>query len=266
MEQTFETPGGLRVEIRIPAGSVRVRAEDTTQTHLSVHGERSPDDFRIESTVAPGGGHRLIVEYPERVKLFGWRASDLRVELRVPLQSHVTCDTGSADLDVTGAIASLGFRSGSGDCRFDHVDGDLSVKSASGDLTGAAIGASMTFNSAAGDARVSDVGGDVTGTTASGDFTLGTVGGAARLNTVSGDVEIASLTTGSTAIRAVSGDVEIGVTPGARVYLDLNSMSGNTVSDLDMSEAAASDGAPDLELQVGTVSGDIRVTRAVASR
>ena len=265
MEQTFETPGGLHVEIRIPAGSVRVRVEDTAQTHLSVRGERSPDDFRIELTEIRDDGHRLTVEYRDRGKLFGWHGKDLRVELTIPLGSHVRCDTGSADLEVTGTVASLAFRSGSGACRFDDVEGDLNVKTASGDLAGTGIGASMTFNSASGDAQVRLVGGDVEGKTASGDFSLGAVGGSARLATVSGDVEIASLSTGSTSIHAVSGDVALGVTPDAQVYLDLHSMSGDTVSDLDMSGDGAGDGAPDLELQVGTVSGDIRIRRASAS-
>ena len=246
MEQTFETPGGLHVEIRIPAGSVRVRVEDTAQTHLSVRGERSPDDFRIELSEIRDDGHRLTVEYRDRGKLFGWHGKDLRVDLTIPLGSHVRCDTGSADLEVTGTVASLAFRSGSGACRFDDVDGDLNVKTASGDLAGTGIGASMTFNSASGDAQVRLVGGDVEGKTASGDFSLGAVGGSARLATV-------------------SGDVAIGVTPDRRVYLDLHSMSGDTVSDLDMSGDGAGDGAPDLELQVGTVSGDIRIRRASAS-
>jgi DUF4097 and DUF4098 domain-containing protein YvlB len=239
---------------------------DTAQTHLVISGERSPDDFRIELTDLGDKGHRLTVEYRERGKLFGWRSSELRVELSVPLHPHVTCDTGSADLEVIGSVGSLAFRTGSGDCRFDDVVGDVDVKSASGDLAGTAIGASMTFNSASGDARVREVRGDVTGKTASGDLSLGTVGGSTRLATVSGDVEIGSLSTGATSIHAVSGDVEIGVTPSTRVYLDLNSMSGDTVSDLDMSDAVAGDGPPDLELQVGTVSGDIRITRATASR
>jgi DUF4097 and DUF4098 domain-containing protein YvlB len=264
MEQTFETPGGLHVEVRLPAGSVRVRAEDTTRTHLSVHGERSPDDFRIELTDIRDGGHRLIVEYRDRGKLFGWHGRELRVELTIPLGTHVTCDTGSADLEVTGTVASLAFHSGSGHCRFDDVEVDLNVKTASGGLAGTAIGASMTFNSASGDARVRQVWGDVEGKTASGDFSLGTVGGSTRLATVSGDIEIAALSAGTTSIHAVSGDVEIGVTPDTRVYLDLHSMSGDAVSDLDMSDGVVGNGAPDLELQVSTVSGDIRISRAAA--
>ena len=92
-------------------------------------------------------------------------------------------------------------------------------------------------------------------------MTLGTVRGSVQLATVSGDVEIGSVASGSTTVRTVSGDVEVGVARGTRVYLDLGSTSGETVSELDMSEAGGGGGA-DLELQIGTISGDIRVVRA----
>ena len=97
-------------------------------------------------------------------------------------------------------------------------------------------------------------------------MTLGTVRGSVQLTTVSGDVDIASVASGSTTVRTVSGDVEVGVARRTRVYLDLGSTSGDTVSELDMSEAAGNGGGggADLELQVGTISGDIRVVRATS--
>jgi hypothetical protein len=42
VEQTFETPGHLQLELHIPAGTIRVRAEETAQTHVSITGERTP--------------------------------------------------------------------------------------------------------------------------------------------------------------------------------------------------------------------------------
>ncbi len=48
----------------------------------------------------------------------------------------MSCDTGSADLEITGRIGSLDFRSGSGDVRFDDVDGEVDAKMASGDVVG----------------------------------------------------------------------------------------------------------------------------------
>jgi putative adhesin len=263
MEQIFDTPGRLHLELRIPAGSIRIRAEQTSQTTLSIRGERDPDDFRIVFDDVRPDEHHLTIEYRERGKLFGWKGNELRVDLTVPLGTALACDTGSADLEVTARIGSLTFRSGSGDCRFDDVDGDLTVKVASGDLAGATVGGGFSFNSASGDARVREIAGDVAAKSASGDLSLGTVDGSVRLATVSGDVEIESVASGSVFVRSVSGDVEIGVARGTRVYLDLNSTSGDTVSELDMSDASAGVGA-DLQLQVGTVSGNIRIVRASA--
>ena len=57
------------------------------------------------------------------------------------------------------------------------------------------------------------------------------------------------------------GDVEVAVRRGTGVYLDCNSLSGDTSSDLDMTGDAAGDG-PLIEIRVKTVSGDIHITRA----
>ena len=102
------------------------------------------------------------------------------------------------------------------------------------------------------------------GKSASGDLSLGTVAGSVRLNTVSGDVRIGSVAAGSTSVHSVSGDVEIAVARGTRVYLDISSTTGDTVSELDMSDPSTG-GGPDLDLQVNTVSGDIRIVRGPAS-
>jgi DUF4097 and DUF4098 domain-containing protein YvlB len=264
VEQTFDTPGRLQLELRIPAGSIRIRAEQTSQTHLLISGERDPEDFRIVFDDVRTDERHLTIEHRERGKLFGWRGNELRVEMTVPLGTVVACDTGSGDLEVTGKLGSLAFRSGAGDCRFDDVDGEVNAKMASGDLAGAAVGGGFSFNSASGDARVREIAGDVAGKSASGDISLGTIGGSVRLATVSGDVELGSVAVGETSVRSVSGDVEIGVARGTRVYLDVSSTSGETVSELDMSEASAGGGA-DLELQVNTVSGDVRVFRSSES-
>jgi DUF4097 and DUF4098 domain-containing protein YvlB len=260
--QTFQTPGELHLELRIPAGSIEVRASDTTQTRLEITGERDPDAFRIAFDERPAGAHRLAVEHRQRARSFGWRDSDLHVDVAVPSGTHVSCDTGSADLEVLGRVGSLSFRSGSGDCRFEDVDGDVTVKTASGDLRGSLAGRRLTLHSASGDVEVGTVGGDVVGRTASGDLRLTKVDGAVQASTVSGEVEIGTLATGVTSIKTVSGDVEVGMAHGVRVFLDLSSTSGQTSCDLDMGAGASGDGPADAELHVGTVSGDIRVVPA----
>lgn len=260
--RTFETPAGLQAEVRIPSGVITVRAEATTTTRLEIHGERDPEEFRITCEERRSGGHRLTVDLRERGKVFGWRGSNIRVELTVPVGTELTCETGSADLEATGSLGSLAFRSGSGDCRFDQIQTDVDVKTASGDLSGETVGGSLTFATASGDARVREVAGDVVGNGVSGDVSVGSLGGALQVNNVSGDIDIASIGTGDASLRAVSGDIEVGVPRGTSVYLDLSSTSGDTTSELDMSNEAADVGPAEMELRANTVSGDIRIRRA----
>jgi hypothetical protein len=64
--------------------------------------------------------------------------------------------------------------------------------------------------------------------------------------------------------HSVSGDVTIGVRRGSKVYLDCNTVSGDTTSELELtSDAPAGDG-PLVEIRAKTVSGDITITRAAA--
>ncbi|MGH2596341.1 MAG: hypothetical protein ACRDH7_10315, partial [Actinomycetota bacterium] len=129
---TFETPNGLELDLRIPAGEIVIRSSDGGVTRLEIRNERDPDDFRIScDPLHAGGHHRLTVDQSER-KWSGSHGNDLRVEVTVPIGTDVTCQTGSADLEVTGSIGSLTFASGSGDCRFDRADRDVSIKTASG--------------------------------------------------------------------------------------------------------------------------------------
>ena len=84
-----------------------------------------------------------------------------------------------------------------------------------------------------------------------------------NVTTVSGDVRLGSIVAGETVVRTVSGDAELGVAAGARVFLDLNTTSGDASSDLELGQ---DDGAADVDLsvRVSSVSGDIRVRRAPA--
>jgi hypothetical protein len=259
---TFDTPGKLTVELRIPAGDITVKARDTAVTEVTIDGERSADDLRVEFDPRPDGG-TLVVEYRERHKwgVFGF-SRDLDVDLAVPTGTTIVSETGSADLEVDGPLDALTFRTGSGDLRFDSVMGDLTVKAASGDVRGTSVGGNASFHAASGDLSVSTIGGAIVCRTASGDVRAATVGGAVRVSAVSGDVEIGSLMTGETSIHTVSGDVEVGVAEGTDVYLDLASTSGDVASALDPSPGPG--GSADLDLSIATVSGDIRVRRAAA--
>ena len=257
--KTFTTPGPLSLDVRIPVGTIEVRATDTTETRVTITGERDEEEVTVELTPRPLGGHRLHVAYKPR-KTFGWFGGleDLRCHIEVPTDSEVEAESGSADLSVIGDVATLVFKSGSGDLSFGDVAGSASAKVASGDVEGGTVGGDLSVHSASGDVRVGSVGGGTTVRTASGDTELGDVAGSVQITTASGDVGIERAAAGRLNLKTVSGDVIVGVSPGTRVWLDLGSTSGDAISELDGSDG----GDASLEIRAASVSGDILVRRA----
>lgn len=257
--KTFTTPGPLSLDVRIPVGTIQVRATDTTETRVAISGERDEEEITVELTARPLGGHRLLVGYKPR-KTFGWFGGleDLRCHIEVPTGSEIDAESGSADLTVIGDVATLVFKSGSGDLSFGDVAGSATAKVASGDVEGGAIGGDLSVTSASGDVHVGSVGGSTTVRTASGDTDLGLVAGSVQITTASGDVGIERAEAGRLNLKTVSGNVTVGVAPGTRVWLDLGSTSGDAISELDGSDG----GEAGLEIRAASVSGDILVRRS----
>src|SRR5439155_7767197 len=131
MERTFETPGHLALQVRVPSGSIQVRAEARTTTRLRTSGERGPEDFRVAFD-EHGDGHRLIVEYRgKRVRFLSF-GEDIEVTIDVPEGTDVSCETGSADIEAAGPVGTLSAKTGSGDVRLTEALGDVSLKSGAG--------------------------------------------------------------------------------------------------------------------------------------
>ncbi len=125
MERTFETPGHLALQVRVPSGSIQVRAEARTTTRLRTNGERDPEDFRVAFDER-GDGHRLVVEYRGRRGRFFGFGEEIEVTVDVPEGTDVTCESGSADVEVTGPVLL------SGAVRLQSVSGDVDAGIASG--------------------------------------------------------------------------------------------------------------------------------------
>jgi DUF4097 and DUF4098 domain-containing protein YvlB len=92
---------------------------------------------------------------------------------------------------------------------------------------------------------------------------VGEAHGDLTANSVSGDQFHAAVSEGNVRTNSVSGDVAIGIRQGSRVYLDCNTVSGDTSSELAVSGEPVGDG-PLVEVRAKTVSGDITITRASA--
>ena len=88
------------------------------------------------------------------------------------------------------------------------------------------------------------------------------------VNSVSGDQRVEAVFQGAVEAHAVSGDIRVGVRRGSRVYVDANTISGSTNSELELSDAPQesepAEDAPMVEVRAKTVSGDITIARAPA--
>jgi hypothetical protein len=265
---TFPVTGPLLVTIECPCGDVVVRATEAQSAEVDVQALR--DDEATREAVANAvvelrhDGRELAVEVPKRSWSFLGREPRIRIEVRVPDGSDLAFRTVSADVSATGRL---------GDVRGKTASGDVTVETAAG----------VRVDSASGDIRAGDVTNDVTVKTASGDITLGHVGGAidanvvsgdlriraadngASVGAVSGDVELTAVARGDVELRTVSGDVVVGVRQGARVHVDVTTVSGDLRSDVPLEETEGGGDGPLVDIRGRTVSGDVRVRTAAAS-
>ena len=272
MQKTFEVSGPVELELRLAAGEItidpslagRVEIELTAQDEES---QRAIDEARVELQEHPERP-RVIVDVPLRRGGFSFGLvfgrSGISCRVRCPEGSLVTVKSKSADIVTRGAIGGLNVQTASGDVEIERVLGGVNVKSASGDVEIREIAGGASVQTASGDVELEVVRGPVSIATASGDVTIGEAYDNVSANTVSGDQNHGAVMTGHVAAHSVSGDVQIGVRRGSRVFLDCNTISGDTSSELDVTPDAPAGDGPLVEIRAKTVSGDIRITRAAA--
>ena len=141
------------------------------------------------------GGHRIVangrVVAEQGAVVSG--SGTITVEIQLPANSSVDLTATSADLNITGALNELRFRSVSGDI---NAQG---VRSLSGNTT-------------------------------SGDITARYVSESASVSSVSGDIEVESYSGTSFSANTVSGDIELATTPAASGTVNVSSVSGDVTT------------------------------------
>jgi DUF4097 and DUF4098 domain-containing protein YvlB len=247
---THHTPDGLQLQVRLPAGRCEISTADTTETIVEAEPMNASSASRtaVECLVEklrerPEGGHELRVEVPKHKRLLpGFGDAQVLIRIRGPHGLDLDAGTASADVVVTGRLGAANVRTASGDVSIEAA-GATSVKTASGDV---ALGHMHD---------ATDV------KTMSGDVVVLESGNATDVNTMSGDVRIRRAAAGAIQVRSMSGDLEAAIAPGATLYVDATSASGNVSSELPVSGSAPG-GPADVDLRATSMSGDILVTRA----
>lgn len=247
--ESFATPGDVELTIDVPKGIVAIEAVETAETTVELEArgrdaEEYEREVRIE--VRPrGSGHEVVVDASARRGLLGFREGEYRVRIKAPEGATIRAELASADISGRGRLGAAEIAVASGDVSFDEIAGEARINTASGDVELRRVG-SARVNSASGDVRVDE--------SSSG----------AEVNTASGDVRLLSVAEGDVKVHSASGDIEVGIAKGSRLWVDAQSLSGETSSELEVgtAEPAQGDEGPLVELRAQTMSGDIAVRRA----
>jgi DUF4097 and DUF4098 domain-containing protein YvlB len=283
--ETFDTPGEVRLDVRLGAGEVRLETSDTQQTTVELEPLRDNDASReaVENARVEvrerAGGHEVVVDVRGRGRSI-LRNTEVLVAVTCPDGTSVESKTGSADVEGHGRFGSVEVETGSGDVQFGEVAEDAKIDAASGDVQLASVGGHARLNTASGDIQIRSVGRDAKINTASGDVMVRDVGGelsinaasgdvlvrearsSVSVNTASGDQQLGSVSTGRVDLKSASGDLKVGIAEGSLLHVDARSRSGEVRSELPVSELPPEGDGPTVELRANTMSGDITVTRA----
>jgi DUF4097 and DUF4098 domain-containing protein YvlB len=267
---TFETPAPFRLDLRNPSGEIHVEVVESLETTVEVRALRDGDEERrvLAATRVElrerGGRPEVLVEVPPRKGGLFSRSAQIQVEVRCPRAGELEAQTRSADVRVHGTMAGVMVRTVSGDVEVDDVEGDARISTTSGDVAVGRVLGGFQLNSISGDAYARAVLGDLTASLISGDLRVEEVRGDVGVTTVSGDQQLEAVLEGDVSLQSVSGDVRVGIARGSRVWLDVKTISGDTASELDLSEEQARDDGPLVVLRGNTVSGDFAVVRGPA--
>jgi len=253
IEQTFQTPLPLTLEVSIPSGDIDVETTDGEETSLVVDG----DERMLEHVEVRQDGDRVEVILRDKNRVgFSFSLGSLvfgngglRVQARVPHGAGMKVKTASADTEITGRLRTLDLNGVSGDVRVrGEIDEDATVKTVSGDVD------------------LERVEGDLFVQTVSGDARVRVAGGSVDTKSVSGDIRLEALTAGDARFTSVSGDIAIGIAAGSLLDVDAGSTSGDLASEVPLASEPPigedTEAAPTVVLRGRTVSGDVRVFRA----
>jgi DUF4097 and DUF4098 domain-containing protein YvlB len=290
MEKTFETPGGVRLDVEVHAGLVVVTAGAGDRTVVSVEADNGGAEDLVARAIVEcrpsGGGHVVTVKLPRVYGMRLLRRNAVTVRVEVPGGADVTVATATADVEINGPVGDVDFKTASGNASIDDVAADMTAKTASGNVVIGRVGGAIRASTVSGDLRCSSVAGRAQFSATSGDLELGAAGSRVEVKATSGDVRLGELAAGADVknvsgnvrvlalgqgtlhVRSVSGDVAVGVVKGVELHVDVETASGQVHSDIPLADAPlrSADGAPRearVDLSVRSVSGNVEIGRAL---
>jgi DUF4097 and DUF4098 domain-containing protein YvlB len=262
---TFETPTPVRLKVRNPAGHVEIQSIDGARSEIEILPLKNDEAsiWAAEETAVErrsDGEFILEVDVPKTTPELG--TAHVHVIARVPHGSSLHIASNSADVDAHGSYGAADVMTASGDIHFDHAADEAHLESASGDISVESIGGSAVVQTASGDIHVERLDANSKIQTASGDIRVGEARSSLKVQSASGDQSIDTVSEGRISLQSSSGDLRVGVKRGSILWIDARSVSGETTSELEASDAPEDGSGPILEVNATTMSGDVLVVRS----
>ncbi len=276
---TFETPEPITLVVRAGAGHVTVRAGDTPRTTVELTALNAAGGDAIAEARVEQQRDSVVVDVPRhRGGLFRPHPS-VGIVISCPTDSVVEVKAESADITATGSYAEAAMTTGSGEVEVDDVRGSAKLKSGSGTVTAGTIGKAAVITTGSGnvslesagqsaqvsvgsgDIKIAEVTGESVAKTGSGDVEVDRLGGTLVTKSGSGDLVVRRATSGSVKANGASGSITIGVAQGTAAWLDVSTLTGRVIQELEQT-GAPTDGQQRVEITAHTVSGNLRVHRS----
>ncbi|MFG3354339.1 DUF4097 family beta strand repeat-containing protein [Streptomyces sp. NPDC048001] len=216
--QTFDTPAPISAVLDVPAGTIRLVAEDRTDTTVEVlpaDAARSRDVRAAREIRVAYRDGVLRIAAPEARKRPLGHSGAVEVAVRLPAGSHVEAATAAVGLRGVGRLGTVAFHGAQGEVRLDE----------------------------AGDARLA---------VQDGDIVVGRLTGSAEISSSRGNLTVDEAERGTVTLRTAQGDISVGAARGTSAALDAGTSSGRIRNALGNAE-----GAPDLTIHATTQQGDI---------
>jgi DUF4097 and DUF4098 domain-containing protein YvlB len=260
-----------------PKGAVRVSnvAGDITITSwdrsgVDVQGELGTGVERVDVSEDEGDIQiRVILKDRDWRDRNGWRDSEARLTIKVPVAAELEVSSVSGSINVSGSRGEQRLKSVSGDIRSVVTGPDVNATSVSGgvELSGSGKQAHVRATSVSGDVRLNRMGGEIEARSTSGSVDVETSDASdVRAGTVSGSLSVRGTVAKEADIdlNAVSGRVKVSAQAPAGFRYDLSSFSGSIRScfgvDADSAERNRRGGGPGSRLsgELGDGKASIR--------
>ena len=262
-ERTLQVSGPVQLEVKTGSGDIRVRSGESGR--VAIHGKiqaqgdwrhEGRDDKSIEERVHYLEAHPPIEQDGNRIRVGPIpdrglsRNISIDYEVEVPVETVLSAESGSGDLEVKGIKGQVTARSGSGDITLDSVDGAVQARTGSGDT------------------KLQRVSGDqIEVETGSGDMDLRDVRCALRLRAGSGDIKVDGEPTGEWVLGTGAGEVSVRLASAIGFDLDAHTSSGEISTPLAITTQGRIGGGAlqgkvrggGVRVEVRTGSGDIHI-------